>query len=129
MRYGIDFAAIGLFAVCVGVVLVVFHDVWFIVTGAAPAMWLYDKVLSYLAAAVAAVFLIASFFTFRPGLPKYVAVILAISFASYVVQPLLPVHGYRQAAVLCIARTVGFGSLLLLMREYLFDLKAGKVAR
>jgi hypothetical protein len=117
MRFGIDFAAIGLFAVCVGIVLVVFHDIWFMVTGAAPAMWLYDKVLSYLAAAVAAVFLVASFFIFRPGLPKYVAVILTISFASYVVQPLLPVHSYRQVAALCVARIVGFCTLLLLVRK------------
>ena len=118
MRLGIDFAAIGLLAVCVGVALVVFDDIWFIATGAAPAMWLYDKVLSYLAAAVAAVFLVASFFIFRPGQPKYVAVILATSFASYVVQPLLPVHGYRQIAALCVARTVGFCTLLLLVRQY-----------
>ena len=127
-RFGIDFAAIGLVAVCVGVALVVFQDTWFVATGALPAMWPYDKALSYLAAAVAAAFLVATFFIFRPGLPKYMAVVLAISFASYVVQPLLPVHGYRQVAVLCIARTVGFCSLLLLEREYLLALKAGKVA-
>ena len=128
-RFGINFVAIGLVAVCVGVALVVFEDIWFVATGASPAMWLYDKVLCYLAAAVAAVFSVLSFFVLRPGLPKYVAVILAISFASYVVQPLLPVHGYRQVEVLCIARTVGFCSLLLLAREYRLDLKAGKVAR
>jgi hypothetical protein len=129
LRFGVDFAAIGLLAVCVGVALVLIQDIWFLATGAWPAMWLYDKVLSYLAAAVAAVFLVATFFVFRPGLPKYIAVILAISFASYVVQPLLPVHGYRQVAVLCIARTLGFCSLLLLVREYLIDLRAGRVAR
>ena len=123
MRFGIDFAAIGLLAVCVGVTLVVFHDIWFLATGAVPAMWLSDKVLSYLAAAVAAVFLVASFFIFRPGLAKYVAVILTISFASYVIQPFLPLHGYRQVAVLCIARAVGFCSLLLVVRKYRSDLK------
>lgn len=129
MRYGINFAAIGLVAVCIGVALVVFHDIWFMVTGAAPEMWLFDMALSYLAAAIAAVFLVASFFIFRPGLSKYVAVILAISFASYVVQPVLPVHGYRQLVVLCIARTIGFCSLLLLAREYFLDLKVRTVSR
>ncbi len=129
MRFGIEFAAIGLVAVCVGVALVVFHDIWFMATGASPAIWLYDKVLTYLTAAVAAAFSVASFFVFRPGLAKYVAVILAISFALYVVQPLLPVHGYRQVAILCVARTVGFCSLLLLVREYVVALMAGKVAR
>jgi hypothetical protein len=128
-RFGIDFVAIGLVAVCVGVVLVVFQDVWFVANGASPAMFLYDKGLSYLAAAVATVFSVVSFFVFRPGLPKYVAVTLAVSFASYVVQPLLPVHGYRQVEVLCIARTVGFCSLLLLARVYLLDVKTRKVAR
>ncbi len=128
MRFGIDFAAIGLVAVCVGAALVVFQDTWFVATGALPAVWPYDNALSYLAAAVATVFLAATFFAFRPGLPKYVVAILAISFASYVAQPLLPVHGYRQAAVLCIARTAGFCSLLLLVREYFLDLKARKAA-
>jgi CBS domain containing-hemolysin-like protein len=123
-RFGTDFVAIGIVAVCVGVFLVVFHDFWFLATGEPPAIWLYDKVLSYLAAAVAAVFLTASFFIFRPGLPKYIAVILTISSASYVVQPLLPVHGYRQIAVLCVARTVAFCTLLLLMRRYRLDMKA-----
>jgi ABC-type enterochelin transport system permease subunit len=127
MRRGIDFAAIGLLAVCVGVALVVFQDIWFVATGTPPAMWLYHRLLSYLAAAVGSVFSVASFFVFRPGLPKYVAAILAISFALYVLQPLLPVHGYREVAFLCIVRTVGFCSLLLLVREYLRDLKAGKV--
>jgi len=128
-RFGINFVAIGLVAICIGVGLVVFQDIWFVAAGASPAMWLYDKVLSYLAAAVGAVFSVVCLFTFRAGLPKYVAIILAISFASYVVQPLLPIHGYRQVEVLCIARTVGFCSLLLLVRGYLLDMKARKVAR
>ena len=128
-RFGIDFVAIGLFAVCVGVILVVLQDIWFVATGASPAMWIYDKVLSYLAAAIGAAFSVVSFFVFRSGLPKYVAVILAVSFASYVVQPFLPVHGYRQIEVLCIARTVGFCSLTLLAREYILDLKTRKIAR
>ena len=128
-RFGIDFVAIGLVAVCVGVALVVFQDIWFVATGAWPAMWLYDKVLSYLAAAVATVFSLVNFFVFRPGLPKYVAVILAVSFASYVVQSLLPIHIYWEVAVFCIARTVGFCTLLLLARAYFLDRKAGKVAR
>jgi hypothetical protein len=127
-RFGIDFVAIGLVAVCVGVALVVFQDIWFVTTGSSPAMFLYDKGLSYLAASVATVFSVVSFFVFRPGLPKYVAVTLAISFASYVLQPLLPLHGYRPVETLCIARTVGLCSLLLLAREYLVYLNAGKAA-
>jgi CBS domain containing-hemolysin-like protein len=124
-----DFVAIGLVALCFGVALVVFQDIWFVATGAWPAMWPYDKALSYLAAAIATIFSVVNFFVFRPGLPKYVAVILAISFASYVVQPLLPVHDYRDIAVFCIARTVGFCTLLLLARVYRLDLKAGRAAR
>jgi hypothetical protein len=128
-RFGIDFVAIGLVAVCVGIALVVFQDVWFVANGASPAMFPYDKGLSYLAAAVATVFSFVSLFVSRSGLPKYVAVTLAISFASYVVQPLLPVHGYRPIEVLCIARTVGFSSVLLLAWEYLLNLKTRKVGR
>jgi hypothetical protein len=124
--FGIDFVAIGLVAVCVGVPLVVIQDIWFVATGAAPTLWPYDKVLSYLAAVVAAVFSVVNFFVFRRGLPKNVAVILAISLASYVAQPFLPVHGYRQVAVLCVARIVGGCTLLLLVRKYCLDLRAEK---
>lgn len=129
MRFGVDFAAIGLLALCIGIALIAFHDIWFIATGAAPAIWTFDKVLSYLAAAVAAVFAAASFFIFRPGLAKYVAVILAMSFASYLVQPLLPVHGYRAIKIISVARTIGFCSLLPLVRRYLFDLRGQRLVR
>ncbi|HUA99575.1 MAG TPA: hypothetical protein VMA34_14690 [Terracidiphilus sp.] len=129
MRFGIDFAAVGLLAVCVGAALVVFHDIWFVAAGAPPAMWLYDEVLSYLAAAAAAIFSVACFFVFRRGFPKYVAIVLAVSFASYVAQPLLPLHSYRQAAVLCTGRTLGLSSLPLLAWKYILDRRAGKVAR
>jgi hypothetical protein len=128
-RFGIDFVAVGLFAVCIGVTLVLIQDIWFMATGSWPAIWLYHKVLSYLAAAIATVFSVVSFFVFRPGLPKYVAIMLTVSFASYVIQPFLPIHVYHVVAVLCVARTIGFSTLLLLARAYFLDLKAGKVAR
>ena len=128
-RFGIDFVAIGIVAVLVGGALVLYQDIWFVATGASPTLWQYDKVLSYLAAGVASVFLVVNFFVFRRGLPKCVAIALALSFASYVVQPLLPVHVYREVAMLCVARIVGCCALLLLAREYSLDLKARKVAR
>lgn len=128
-RFGINFAAIGIVAVLLGGVLVALQDIWFVATGASPTLWLYDKVSSYLAAGVAAVFSAVNFFVFRPGLPKFVAVVLAISFASYVAQPLVPIHVYREVAALCIARTAGLCTLLLLARIYFLDLKAGKAAQ
>jgi hypothetical protein len=57
--FGIWFVAIGLFAVCVAVPLIVIQDVWFVATGESSTLWLYDKALSYLAAGVAAVFSVA----------------------------------------------------------------------
>ncbi len=128
-RFGIDFVAIGLIAVCVTAPIILFHDMWFVATGEWPTLWLYDRVLLYVLTSAAAVFSAASVFVFRPGLPRYVAGIVAISFASYVVQPLVPIHGHVQASAVCIARAVGLCTILLLVQSYVTDLKAGTVAR
>ena len=127
-RAGVDFSAVGLLAVCVAAPVIVLHDIWFVATGEWPTLWVYDKVLLHLLAVAGVVFSAASFFVFRPGLPKYVAVIVAISFGSYVVQPLVPIHAHGQVSAVCLARTVGIGTILLLVRRYALDLKAGKVA-
>jgi hypothetical protein len=128
-RLGIKFVAVGLFAIAVAAPLIILQDIWFISTGARPTLWLYDEVLCYALAAVATAHLIASFFVLRPGLPKYVAVIVALSFASYVVQPFLPIHNYKHMALLSIIRTVGLCTLLSIAWEYQSDLKAKKLAR
>ncbi len=128
-RFGIDFVAIGLVAVCIAAPIIVLHDIWFVTTGEWPRLWLFDKVLLYLLAAVAVVFSVASVFVFRPGLPKWVATIVAVSFASYVVQPLVPIHSHAQVSAVCVARAVGLCTILLLVRSYVTDLKAGKAAR
>lgn len=128
-RFGINAVGIGVVAVCVGVAFVLFHDVYLLAAGTPPEMWRYDRVLSDLAAGVGALFSIVSFFVFRPGLPRCVAAILAISLASYVFQPLLPVHGFRTDVVLCVARIAGCSSLLLLAHAYVRDLKAGRGKR
>jgi hypothetical protein len=127
--FGIDFVAVGILGVWFGAPLIAFHDIWFLATGTPPAMFPYDKALTYLAAAVAAVFSCVNLFVFRPGLPKYVTVILAILFGSYVVQPLLPVRTYPGIAAICICRIVGFCTLLLLVRASVIHLRAGKTAR
>jgi hypothetical protein len=88
----------------------------------------YREVLNHLLAAIAAVFSAGSFFVFRPGLARVVAVVVAISFGSYVVQPFVTVHSHQLAA-LCVARSLGFCTPLLLVRAYFVDLKAGRVAR
>jgi hypothetical protein len=127
-EFGMNFAAIGLVSVCVALPCIIIQDIWFVATGVSTTLWAFDEVVFDLAAGVAAVFWVINIFVFRPGLPKYVAVVLVISFASYVFQPLLPLHAYREVAVLCIARTIGCLTILLLAWVYHRDLKAGKVS-
>jgi hypothetical protein len=127
-RFGINFVAIGLVAALVVIAVIVFQDVSFLVTGVWPKLPWYREVLYHLLAAVAAIFSAVSFFVFRPGLPRFVAVVVAISFGSYVVQPFVDIHSHQLTA-LCIARILGLCTLLLLVRTYLVDLKAGRVAR
>lgn len=127
-RFGINFVAIGLVAAVVAVAVVAFEDVLFLVTGVWPKLPWYREVFYHLLAAIAAIFLGVSFFTFRPGLPRFVAVVVAMSYGSYVVQPFADIHSH-QLIVLCLARLLGFCTLLLLVRTYLVDMKAGRVVR
>ena len=119
--------AIGLVAICVGAPLIIIQDVGFLTSGAWPKLWLYDKVLIYASALVATLFCITSFSVFRSGLPKFVAAAVAASFASFVVQPFASIRGHEQLAAISIGRIIGLCSLLLLVRRYVSDVKAGKV--
>lgn len=124
---GTWFVAIGLVAICVGAPLIIIQDVGFLTSGAWPKLWLYDKVLIYVSALVATLFCVATFSIFRSGLPKFVTVVVAVSFGSYVVQPFAPIHGHEQLAAISIGRIIGLCSLLLLVRRYVLDVKAGRV--
>ena len=128
-RFGINFVAVGLVAALFAIPVIMVQDIWFLVTGVWPKYPLHREVLYYLLAAVAAVFSAGSFFVFRPGLPKFVTVVLAVSFGSYLAQPFVPIHGNQQQTVLCIARILGFCTLLLLAWRYFSDLKAERDAR
>jgi hypothetical protein len=127
-RFGINSVAFGIVAALIVVVVIVWRDVLFLITGAWPKLSWYREVLYHLLAAVAALFFGVSFFFFRPGLPRFVAVVVAISFASYVVQPFAAIPSQPLTA-LCVARIVGFCTLLMLLRVYFVDLRAGRVAR
>jgi hypothetical protein len=127
-RFGINFVAIGLVATVVAAAVVALQDVSFLVTGVWPRLPLYREVLYHLLATVAAIFSAVSYFVFRPGLPRFVAVVVAMSYGSYAVQPLADIHS-NQLTVLCLARLLGLCSLLLLVRTYLVDIKAGRAAR
>ena len=120
--------AIGLVATLVAAAVIALQDVSFLVTGVWPRLPWYREVLYHMLAAVAAIFSAVSFFVFRPGLPRFAAVVVAMSYGSYVVQPLADIHTH-QLTVLCLARLLGLCSLLLLVRTYLVDIKAGRVAR
>jgi hypothetical protein len=127
-RFGINFVAVGIVATIVAAGVIGVQDIWFLVTG----LWLrlpwYREVLYCLLAAVAAIFTAVNVFVFRPGLPRFVAVVVAICFASYVVQPFAQVSLPHLTAI-CSGRILGFCTLLLLVRTYFVDLKAGRVAR
>src|SRR6266853_1363472 len=105
-RFVINFVAIGLVAALVAVPVIVIQDASFLVTGMWPKLPWYREVLYHLLATVAAVFSAGSFFVFRPGLARVVAVVIAIAFGSYVVQSFVIVHSHQLAA-LCVARIVG----------------------
>lgn len=127
-RFGINFVAVGLVAGLIVVAVIVIQDISFLVTGVWPKLPWYREVLYHLLAAVAAVFSIVSFFIFRPGLPRIVALVVAISFGSYVLQPFATFHSHQLTA-LCVARILGFCTLLLLLRTYFVELRTGRVAR
>jgi hypothetical protein len=124
-RFGINFVAIGLVAALVAVPVIVIQDASFLVTGVWPKLPSHREVLYHLLAAVAAVFSAGSFFVFRPGLARVVAVVVAISFGSYVVQPFAILHSH-QVAALCVARIFGFCTLLLLVRAILCRPQGGE---
>jgi hypothetical protein len=125
-RFGITFVAVGLVAALVAVAVIVTQDVSFLVTGVWPKLPWYREVLYHLLAAVAAVFSAVNFFVFRLGLPRFVAVVVAVSFGSYVVQSFANFHSLQLTA-LCVVRILGFCTLLLLVRTYREDLRAGTV--
>ncbi len=127
-RFGINFVAVGIVAALVVVAVIAFQDVSFLVTGVWLKLPWYREVLYHLLAAVVAIFFAVSFFVFRPGMPRFVAVVVAISYVSYVVQPFADVHSH-QLTTLCLARLLGFCTLLLLVRAYLVDIKAARVGR
>jgi hypothetical protein len=126
-RFGIDFVAVGLVATLVAAAVIVLQDVSYLVLGVWPQLPWYREVLYHLLAAVAAIFWVVSFFVFRPGSPRFVAVVAVISFGTYVLQPFADIHSHQLTA-LCLARTLGFCTLILPVRTYLVDLKAGRVA-
>jgi hypothetical protein len=127
-RFGINFVAVGIVATFLAVAVIEAQDVSFCVTGAWPKMPWYRDILYQLFAGVAAIFWGVNSFFFRSKLPRFAAVIIAMSFGSYIVQPFhnIPSH---QLTALCLARLLGFCGLLLLARTYIVDLKAGRVAR
>ncbi|HEV2116799.1 MAG TPA: hypothetical protein VGR48_12275 [Terriglobales bacterium] len=115
---GTWFVAIGIVAISCGAALIIIQDVGFLMSGAWPKLWLYDEVLIYVSASVAALFCIASFSILRSGLAKFVTVVVAVSFASYVVQPFTPIHGHEQLTAISISRVIGLCTLLLLVLRY-----------
>jgi hypothetical protein len=127
-RFGINFVAIGLVASLVAVPVIAFQDVSYLVTGAWPKLPWHREILYFLLAGGAAVFWVAHVFVFRAGSPRFVAAVVAISFSSYVVQRFANIHSHLLAG-LCLARILGFCTLLLLVRTYRVDLKTGRVAR
>jgi len=126
-RFGVNFVAAGLVTTLVTIPLIMVQDISFLVTGTWSKFFLLRQSLYILYAATAAVFCAVNFLTFRPGLPKFVTALLAISFASYVVQPFVPVHQHWLSGV-CIGRILGFCSILLLVRTYLLEVKVKPVA-
>jgi hypothetical protein len=127
-RFGINFVAIGLVGGLVAIAVIAVQDVSFLFSGMWPKLPWYREALYYSLSTVAAVFWAVNFFVFRSGLPRVVAIIVAISFGSYLVQPFADIHSHQLTA-LCLARILGFCTPLLLMRTYVVDLKAGRVAR
>jgi hypothetical protein len=127
-RFGINFVAVGLVAAFFAVTVIMIQDASFLVTGVWPKLPWYREVLYDLLAAIASVFSASSVFIFHPGLPRFVAAVVAISFGSYVVQPFVIVH-HSQLTAICAARVLGFCTLLLLAWVYFANLKAGRVER
>ena len=127
-RFGINFVAVGIVAAVIAAAAIAFQDISFLLSGVWPTLPWYREVLYHLLAAIAAIFFAVSFFVFRPGLPKFVAVIVAMSFSSYVIQPFTYVHSHQLTA-LCVARLLGLCTLLLLMQTYVADIKSGRVVR
>jgi len=126
-RFAINFVAGGLVAAWFAVAIVATCDIWFLISGTYPKLPLHREILYGLIAAIAAVFSAGNFFVFRPGWPKVVTVVVALCFGSYVIQLFVPIHNSHQLATLAFARIVGFCTLLLLLRTYRADLKAGRV--
>jgi hypothetical protein len=127
-RFGMNFVAIGLVASLVAIPVIAFQDVLFLVTGVWPGLPWYRELLYLLLAAAAAVFWATHVFVFRPRSPRFLAIVLAISFGSYIVQPFANIQPHLLTE-LCLARILGFCTLLLLVRTYWVDLRAGRVAR
>ena len=125
-RFGLNFVAAGLVLTLLSVVNIMVQDIAFLVTGTWPKLSLLREALYVLYAAVAALFSVVNFFTFLPGLPRFVTVALVISFVSYVVQPFFPVPQHGLTAV-CIGRILGFCSLLLLVWSYMSEQKTKRI--
>ena len=125
-QFGINFVAVGLVAAWFAVAIIVTCDVWFLISGAYPKPPLHREILYGLVAAIAAVYSAVNFFIFRPGWPRVVTVVVALCFSSWVIQLFVPIHNPHQLAALALARIVGLCTLLLLVRTYLADVKAGR---
>src|SRR5215470_5149464 len=85
-KFGINFVGVGLVATAISVPVVVFQDVSFLLTGVWPKLVWCPEAYFYLIAAAAGIFWAVSSFSFRSGSPRFVAVIVAVSLASFVVQ-------------------------------------------
>src|SRR5215471_8939724 len=116
-RFGINFEAVGLVAALYSILLITIQDVVFLVSGTWPKLTLYRQVFYLLLAAIAALFAGVSVFTFRPALPKLVALAVAFAFGSYAIQPFVPMPRHLQTTV-CTARILAFCSLILLFWGY-----------
>jgi len=126
-RFGINFVAMGVVGTFAAVPVIALQDVLFLVTGAWPNLPVHREVLYQSFAALAAVFWAVHILVFRPGLPRFVSVVAAISFVSYVVQPHVHIH-FHLLAALCGARILGLCTLLLLAGKYLVDRKTANSA-
>jgi hypothetical protein len=125
-RFGINFLGVGLVATPIAVAIVVFQDVSLLLTGLWPKLSWCPEAYLHLVAAAAAIFWAVSFFAFRSRSPRFVAVVVALSLASYVVQPFTDFH-FNQLKAISLARVLGLCTLLLLARTYTLELKTGRV--
>jgi len=115
--FGTNFVAMGLVAALLSIGLITIQDIVFLVSGTWLKFTLYRQVMYVLLAAIAALFAGVSVFTFRPALPKLIALAVSVAFGSYAIQLFVPMPRHLQTAV-CTGRILAFCSLILLFWGY-----------